>query len=463
MPIEIQALDEVPEGSLKKIIKDFAQDGANIVTAINDSKGTFSVEATFIDPGPQGSITKSGKMSTFGGPHDTGVSPSEGLALFDAADIQTAPGGLFLDSQPPETTGLARRLNPDAKYLACRWDYSVTSRDFLRHATVKVSANGKSPVDAQPVDWGPNVATGRVADLSPGLAHALGLDTEDDCNLEIPLPPTVTIPIPAAGPATGVDLAAIDATTFPADMARTLVVMTTSDHTTLWVVKLVGQNEGGQTLMRRVGNNPPELLRSDTVILPIKADAQISTSVAAELNKAIQKEPEAPAGLAGPAPGPGDDINAKMFATAKDFVGHVTSNVPETDHGNLACAWAVNEVARLALGKPISSEGSKNGLSTTGIFDVLKAHHTKLNLASDTKPGMIIIAPTQEENHGHVGIVGATTSSVDNTQVFSNKSVPGVFAQNFTIKSFTSHYTGKGLQVLFFALKQDQFTATPGA
>jgi len=462
MPIEIQALDEVPEGSLKKIIKDFAQDGANIVTAINDSKGTFSVEATFIDPGPQGSIAKSGKMSTFGGPHDTGVSPSEGLALYDASDIGTAPAGLFLDIQPPGTTGLARRLNPDSNYLAGRWNYSVTPPDFLRQNLVTVSANDKS-VAAHPVDWGPNIATGRVADLSPGLARTLGLDTDEDCKLEIPLPAVVAIPIPATGPAHGVDLAAIDATKFPADMTRTLVVMTTSNNTTHWVVNLIGSNEGGQTLMRQVASNPPELLRSDTVILPIKADARVPAAVAAELNKAIRKEPEAPANPAGPAPGAGDDINSKMFATAKNFVGHITSNVPGTEHGNLACAWAVNEVTRLALGKPISSDGGKNGLSTTGIFDVLKAHHTKLSSASDAKPGTIIIAPTEGENHGHVGIVGATTSSVDNTQVFSNKSVPGVFAQNFTIESFTSHYRSRGLRVLFFALKQDQFAAAPGA
>ena len=455
MPIEIQALDEVPENKLKKIIKDFAQDGANIITAINDGVGTFSVEATFIDPGPQGSITKSGKMSVFGGPRDTGVGPSEGLAIFDR--IEQAPPGLFLDAQPPGTTGLARRLNPEAMYLACRWDYSVTPIAFLRHAIVKVSASGKPPVDAHPADWGPNIRTGRVADLSPGLAAALGLDTDDECKLEIPLPDGTAIPIPAAKPAVGVDLAAIDATTFPSDMTRTLVVMTTSDRTTHWVTKLVGPNEGGQTLMRRVGNQAAEVLRSDTVILPIKADAQISDVVAGELNKAVRKEPDVPADPHGPAPSPGDDINAKIFAIAKGFVGHVTRNVPGTDHGNLACAWAVNEVTRLALGKPISSDGGKNGLSTIGIFDALKAHHTKLNSPNDANPGTIIIAPTNGSNHGHVGIVGTTTGTVNDTQVFSNKSNPGVFARNFTLQSFRSVYTRKGLQVLFFALKGDQF------
>ncbi len=459
MAIQIVGLDQVKDVDLKGTVEDFAQDGANIVTAINDGKGTFSVDATFIDVGPQQSITQSGRMSTFGGPHDTGVSPSEGVALYDAAHLAAAPAGLFLDSQPPATSGLARRLNPAANYLAYRWEYSVTPQDFLRQSMVTVSAKGKS-IAAWPVDWGPNVKTGRIADLSPGLASALGLDTDDTCTLVIPLPDGAAIPIPAAAPAVGVDLIVIDAMTFPSDMTRTLLVMTTSNNTTYWVVNLVGQNEGGQTLMRRVGNNNPQVILSDTVILPIEADGKVPAAVAGELNKAVTKESGSAAGPAGPAPATGDDINAKMFAQAKAFVDHVTSNVPGTDHGNLACAWAVNEVTRLALGKPISSDGQGgNGLSTDGIFDALTAHHISLNSAADAKPGTIIIAPTQGTNHGHVGIVGATTSSVANTQVFSNKSVPGVFAQNYTIGSFTSHYQSKGLQVLFFALKADQFTA----
>ena len=33
---------------------------------------------------------------------------------------------------------------------------------------------------ALPADWGPNEKTGRVADLSPGLMEALGIDTDDE-------------------------------------------------------------------------------------------------------------------------------------------------------------------------------------------------------------------------------------------------------------------------------------------
>lgn len=126
-------------------------------------------------------------MSTFGGPLDFGVSPTEGLALFERPDLQNPlHRGLFLAAQPPGTTGLARRLNPDRFYIACRWIYSQTSREFLRNcvATVTNPQTNRS-AEARPADWGPNISTGRVADLSPGLAAELGLETDDDCVVHI--------------------------------------------------------------------------------------------------------------------------------------------------------------------------------------------------------------------------------------------------------------------------------------
>jgi hypothetical protein len=134
-------------------------------------------------------------MSVFGGPDDTGVGPDEGLALMDADDIDSFPD-LFLSVQPQGTTGLARRLNPNASYIACRWDYSVTSKDFLRSADIAVTnpATGQSG-SARAVDFGPKAATGRVADLSPALASQLDLNTDDTCTVTIRL---LGSPLPAA-------------------------------------------------------------------------------------------------------------------------------------------------------------------------------------------------------------------------------------------------------------------------
>lgn len=122
-----------------------------------------------------------GKMSTFGGPYDLGVGPNEGLALFDKSDLKNPDyASLFLPAPPPGTSGLARRLNPDANYLACRWDYGTTPRALLRNTkALVVNSQTGAKAFASPVDWGPDASTGRAADLSPGLAGVLGLDTND--------------------------------------------------------------------------------------------------------------------------------------------------------------------------------------------------------------------------------------------------------------------------------------------
>ena len=120
-----------------------------------------------------------GTCSWFGGPDDLGVSPDEGLAFIYSVD--QAPH-LFLQEQPEGTTGLARRLNPDVFYVACRWDYNVTPKDMLddkdKMCVVVSLATGRRRL-AWPADWGPHEDTGRAADLSPGLMEALDIMTDD--------------------------------------------------------------------------------------------------------------------------------------------------------------------------------------------------------------------------------------------------------------------------------------------
>jgi N-acetylmuramoyl-L-alanine amidase len=127
-----------------------------------------------------------GKCSWFGGPNDTGVAPDEGLAFIFSVDDQPS---LFLDEQPPGTSGLARRLDPEQFYVACRWDYDApdTSKsELLGHkASVRSLRTGRRYL-ALPGDWGPNSNTGRIADLSPGLMTALGITTDDEVEVIYP-------------------------------------------------------------------------------------------------------------------------------------------------------------------------------------------------------------------------------------------------------------------------------------
>jgi hypothetical protein len=145
------------------------------------------VESPGLPPPSAGGVLfeAKGKCSHFGGPDDTGVSPSEGLAFI--FNISEAPH-LFLPSQPPGTTGLARRLNPYTHYIACRWDYDVTSKDMLKSGLVAFVTNPKTGfgMKAFPADWGPHGDTDRVADLSPTLAEDLGLTTDDTVEVIFP-------------------------------------------------------------------------------------------------------------------------------------------------------------------------------------------------------------------------------------------------------------------------------------
>jgi N-acetylmuramoyl-L-alanine amidase len=156
-----------------------------ICTAIADALSGEKTVLPFTEQlGPEQEFYAVGKCSHFGGPNDDGVSADEGLAFID--DIEQMPQ-LFLPYQPEGTTGLARRLNPFIHYLACRWDYDVTSREMLREEVALVR-NNKTGValKAFPADWGPHEDTGRIADLSPGLMDDLKLRTDDEVEIIFP-------------------------------------------------------------------------------------------------------------------------------------------------------------------------------------------------------------------------------------------------------------------------------------
>ena len=154
-------------------------------------------------------LVLNGRMSTFGGPDDTGMTPAENLALVEKqAQADEYPADFFLSASAAGAPGWGRRLNPEKYYIACRWDYSLTPKAFLRTAVITVQdpTNSRS-AQVRAVDWGPNEATGRIADLSPGLARFLGLNTDDIVNVIVPTPAGLT---PSAAPsATGSDKAPV--------------------------------------------------------------------------------------------------------------------------------------------------------------------------------------------------------------------------------------------------------------
>ena len=199
-------LREVPEGPAT--IDDLADDGETIVDyadlfveGVLKPIVLYRKDPVFVPTA--GYKTVSGAISVFGGPRDTGVGPSEGLALISPAMLSQFQE-YFLSVQPPGTTGLARRLNNlGSHYIACRWVSAETPYDFLRKTKVLVSFGSKE-FEAQPMDWGPNVKTGRVADLSDKLAADLGVETDKQIvTVKIPLfggTPNLPAVVPVPGP-----------------------------------------------------------------------------------------------------------------------------------------------------------------------------------------------------------------------------------------------------------------------
>jgi N-acetylmuramoyl-L-alanine amidase len=125
-----------------------------------------------------------GFVSHFGGPDDTGMSETEGLAFI--YEISDQPD-LFLEGM---TEALGRNLDPDTDYIAMRWDYNQTPREMLldKWALVHAPKTGKK-FYARPGDWGPADWTGRIADISPGLMEKLGITTDDAVHVSFPHDP----------------------------------------------------------------------------------------------------------------------------------------------------------------------------------------------------------------------------------------------------------------------------------
>lgn len=126
-------------------------------------------------------------MSTFGGPDDTGVKPSEGLALIEPEDLKEWwYRRIFLEEQPAGTTGLARRLDPDAFYIAMRWDAQQITPDTAARALFKLTnPKNQKYCFAQGADYGPAERVKRLCDMSPGAADYLGLDTDQIVRVEM--------------------------------------------------------------------------------------------------------------------------------------------------------------------------------------------------------------------------------------------------------------------------------------
>jgi hypothetical protein len=230
------------------------------------------------------------------------------------------------------------------------------------------------------------------------------------------------------------------------DSLYSVVASATSGNDTFWIVDQFAE-DGAQVLIKQTGMQAPQILASDTALFPLQAGL-VPAMVAAKLGASLTAPTEPPP-LVTPPPASDADLRARIFAEAQKCVDTLISrNVDGTKQGRLACAWAVNEVVRRAVGKPIGG-----GLSTTIMGAVLLAKHIPIQ-ENDVGPGMIVISPTGRKV-GHVGIVGSVANPISATPIYSNSSQDGKFEKNLTIAKWKRRYIdAQGLPVLYYALRR---------
>ncbi len=125
-----------------------------------------------------------GKMSTFGGISDTGMANDSGLALYEAKEADLRPDLFYPAPADTPTQETWKRLKTQAFYIAFRYDQKEIRQD-LQWATWRLmNPRTKQMVAAFCVDWGPGATTGRLVDVSPGIASALRLETDDLISVE---------------------------------------------------------------------------------------------------------------------------------------------------------------------------------------------------------------------------------------------------------------------------------------
>jgi hypothetical protein len=263
----------------------------------------------------------------------------------------------------------------------------------------------------------------------------------------------------------------------PADDAasRTLVAHAENEGDHLYIVEETVEESGGQYLISASAGGEARILLADSSVFPLdgrlispeaKAALRVSYErAAADVETSEEGAPEmdldaleletllssirsllAKRNHVGEEAQPDGQpatstINSRILASAqRNDETLVTRNVGGTNHGRLACAWAVNEVVRQALGHPIGGE-----LSTANMYDSLVHGRGRAVSEVNATPGSIIISPTSHGRTGHVGILGA------NSRIYSNSSSRGVFAHAYSLTSWKARYVGLlNLRVLFF-------------
>jgi hypothetical protein len=242
-------------------------------------------------------------------------------------------------------------------------------------------------------------------------------------------------------------------------MIHELIRQFESGGVTYFLIDQFDNETGSEVIVAKRPDTAPAIIDGDTLVLlnpNLNLPIDVKRGLSLGLNLDAVPAPFDRGVLTGGVLLPQSELDKDVLASAQAAVNTLdTSNVPGTNHGHLACAWAVNTIVRMALGRPIV-----DSLSTTVTGQTLKAQDRQI-AESSIGPGMIIISPTDGAKVGHVGIIGPLPpASADPGErlIYSNSSSRGVFAQNYTLSVWKSNIgAGRGLPVLFYDLSPSAF------
>lgn len=120
-----------------------------------------------------------GKMSVFGGISDSGMTKSEGLSIYEHHEADLRPD-LFTPRSSDLSLGTSQRMKPETFYFAYRFPLNPRPDRKALQGTQWLFRNPQNGrmATAWLIDFGPHERTDRVFDLSPGLANALQVATD---------------------------------------------------------------------------------------------------------------------------------------------------------------------------------------------------------------------------------------------------------------------------------------------
>lgn len=120
-----------------------------------------------------------GRISVFGGPHDSGMHHGEGLALFEHHEADLRPD-LFMPRASDKTEGTSKRLKCNALYFAYRFPKAFNRKGLQSSIFWFINPKNGLTLPLSLVDYGPHEDTRRTFDISPYAAELLKVQTDDE-------------------------------------------------------------------------------------------------------------------------------------------------------------------------------------------------------------------------------------------------------------------------------------------